>query len=151
MSLNAQELSVPQPYEANMKKGSRSRNISPLNTGIASTNYSHNNHLEQCNIYWSNIIAKNTVLGFENGSNQKVLVPSYNNCTFKHHQLTLLKELWIIVPDYNRKINYYKEFWRVYLQNEVLVSQIKENVGYSKDAEAKIARLEVHDSVLKLK
>eukprot|EP01017_Pseudomicrothorax_dubius_P026246 TRINITY_DN2909_c0_g1_i1.p1 TRINITY_DN2909_c0_g1~~TRINITY_DN2909_c0_g1_i1.p1 ORF type:complete len:239 (+),score=59.04 TRINITY_DN2909_c0_g1_i1:149-865(+) len=47
-----------------------------------------------------------------------------------------------VVPDYNRHINYYQEFWRLYLQNELLISQMRECTVQNREMQAKIGKFE---------
>ena len=49
----------------------------------------------------------------------------------------------IVYPQFNSNVNYYHEFWRMYLQNEVLISQMKDYVIQTKDIQARITQLDV--------
>jgi hypothetical protein len=36
------------------------------------------------------------------------------------------KKNFLVYPKYNKTMNYYQEFWRTYLINEMMISKIKE-------------------------
>ena len=54
----------------------------------------------------------------------------------------------IVYPQFNRNLNYYHEFWRMYLQNEVLISQMKDYVVETKDIQVRITQIEVFNALL---
>jgi len=61
----------------------------------------------------------------------------------------ILKSFYLTVsvyPVFNKNINYYHEFWRMYLQNEVLISQMKEYVVKTKEIQARISQFEVNNN-----
>ena len=37
-----------------------------------------------------------------------------------------LNILFIVYPKYNQAINYYQEFWKTYLMNEMMIAKINE-------------------------
>jgi len=45
-------------------------------------------------------------------------------------------------PKYNKSLNYYHEFWRTYLLNEMLINKIKENASENKVLGSKICELD---------
>eukprot|EP01017_Pseudomicrothorax_dubius_P041361 TRINITY_DN6609_c0_g1_i2.p1 TRINITY_DN6609_c0_g1~~TRINITY_DN6609_c0_g1_i2.p1 ORF type:complete len:183 (+),score=46.78 TRINITY_DN6609_c0_g1_i2:119-667(+) len=47
-----------------------------------------------------------------------------------------------MVPEYNRHLNYYQEFWRLYLQNELLIAQMRECSLQNREMQTKIAKFE---------
>ncbi len=46
-------------------------------------------------------------------------------------------------PVFDKNVNYYHEFWKMYLENEVLISKMKESVVKSKEIQARISQLQV--------
>lgn len=52
-------------------------------------------------------------------------------------------------PEYDKNVDYYKEFWRVYLQNEIILLDMKKFVEEIKTLQFKITETEV--SNLKIK
>ena len=46
-------------------------------------------------------------------------------------------------PSYDKNVNYYHEFWKMYLENEVLISKMKDSVVKSKEIQARISQLQV--------
>ena len=48
-------------------------------------------------------------------------------------------------PVYDENINYYHEFWRQYLENEVLITRMKENMTKSRETQAKIINIQVSE------
>ena len=53
-------------------------------------------------------------------------------------------------PTYNKSVNYYQEFWRMYLNNELLITQMKEVLHCNKEVERKIHNLNVHTKIVAL-
>jgi len=49
-----------------------------------------------------------------------------------------------VYPKYNKGLNYYQEFWRTYLMNEMMISKIKEFSSDNKLLDVKIVELEVN-------
>ena len=49
----------------------------------------------------------------------------------------------IVYPEYLKTINYYHEFWLMYLQNEIIIAKMKEYVGEIKNIQKKIEQFEV--------
>jgi len=45
-------------------------------------------------------------------------------------------------PVFDKNTNYYHEFWKMYLENEVLISKMKESVVKSKEIQARISQLQ---------
>jgi hypothetical protein len=45
-------------------------------------------------------------------------------------------------PVFDKNVNYYHEFWKMYLENEVLISKMKESVVKSKEIQARISQLQ---------
>jgi len=48
-----------------------------------------------------------------------------------------------VYPEYLKTINYYHEFWLMYLQNEIIIAKMKEYVGDIKGIQKKIDQYEV--------
>eukprot|EP00743_Colponemidia_sp_Colp-15_P011786 GILK01013245.1.p1 GENE.GILK01013245.1~~GILK01013245.1.p1 ORF type:complete len:266 (-),score=33.85 GILK01013245.1:165-872(-) len=51
-------------------------------------------------------------------------------------------ELSAGLPPYDSNVNYYQEFWRLYLGNEVLMAQMKQLTAEKNDLQTKVVRLE---------
>jgi len=49
-----------------------------------------------------------------------------------------------VYPKYSKGMNYYQEFWRTYLMNEMMISKIKEFSSENKLLDVKIVELEVN-------
>eukprot|EP01015_Nassula_variabilis_P019166 TRINITY_DN3205_c0_g1_i2.p1 TRINITY_DN3205_c0_g1~~TRINITY_DN3205_c0_g1_i2.p1 ORF type:complete len:216 (+),score=3.77 TRINITY_DN3205_c0_g1_i2:213-860(+) len=47
-----------------------------------------------------------------------------------------------VYPQYDRNVNYYQEFWRTYLHNELLISKMKDYSMETREIQAKIHRYE---------
>lgn len=50
----------------------------------------------------------------------------------------------IVCPEFDSKKDYYKEFWRVYLQNEIILIDMKDFVVDIKNLQEQIKKVEVH-------
>ena len=55
------------------------------------------------------------------------------------------KKTFIVYPEYLKNINYYHEFWLMYLQNEIIIAKMKEYVGEIKGIQKKIDQYEVRN------
>lgn len=51
--------------------------------------------------------------------------------------------MWLVCPEYDSKKDYYKEFWRVYLQNEIILIDMKDYVADIKSLQEQIKKVEV--------
>lgn len=49
--------------------------------------------------------------------------------------------LCVVCPEYNPFLNYYQEFWRLYLQNEVVIGKIRETSFENKEIQVQVNRL----------
>ena len=64
---------------------------------------------------------------------------------FLHFQEEILKERFshLVCPEYKPGMNYYQEFWKLYLQNEILIAQMRECATENHNIQEKIAKYEV--------
>lgn len=142
MNIKGQEAAILQASELSAKSNSKSKSTILMNSGLYSSSLTNGDQFEQYNVESINISMKGKGSGLET-VNQKSPVINSNNCMhFLFHSL-YITSIQQVIPSYNQKINYYKEFWRVYLQNEVLVSQMREHVVQGKDIQARITQSEV--------
>ena len=50
----------------------------------------------------------------------------------------------LVYPQYDKNKNYYQEFWKIYLHNEILIGEMKEYANEIKNLKSKIAHTEVN-------
>jgi len=50
----------------------------------------------------------------------------------------------LVYPQYDKNKNYYQEFWKIYLHNEILIGEMKEYANEIKNLKNKIAHTEVN-------
>ena len=53
-----------------------------------------------------------------------------------------------LVPQFDRRLNYNKLFWKRYIENELVVSEMKQCIASSKELQEKIKSLEVYTLTL---
>lgn len=51
--------------------------------------------------------------------------------------------LFLDYPEYKKNVNYYHEFWLMYLQNELIIAKMKDYVNEIKMIQGKINQFEV--------
>lgn len=49
----------------------------------------------------------------------------------------------VVYPQYDKNKNYYQEFWKIYLHNEILIGEMKEQANEIKNLKSKISHTEV--------
>lgn len=52
-------------------------------------------------------------------------------------------KILLVCPEYDKKKDYYKEFWRIYLQNEIILIDMKDYVVEIKALQEEIKKVEV--------
>ena len=55
----------------------------------------------------------------------------------------VLCDFLLVCPEYDKRKDYYKEFWRIYLQNEIILIDMKDNVVEIKGLQEEIKKVEV--------
>ena len=82
---------------------------------------------------------------FQNGNDDDTV---FNNLTdsiiFRRFVLCFYGK-FLVYPQYDKNKNYYQEFWKIYLHNEILIGEMKEYANEIKNLKSKIAHTEVND------
>jgi hypothetical protein len=121
------DVGLSQAYDLASKSSAKTKNIIVINNSI-------NNNIVNAGNVNDHYISENVNFNYAqhpppifDPNSQPKYPPGYSNTLY---------------PAYNRSVNYYHEFWRMYLQNEVLISQMKEYVVQTKEIQARINQLE---------
>ena len=71
---------------------------------------------------------------------KKLIKPPF----LKKSIILFLTILLLDYPEYKKNVNYYHEFWLMYLQNELIIAKMKDYVNEIKTIQSKIFHFEVY-------
>lgn len=103
-----------------------------INNNINSQAYRENNKTS----FFSNISQENVE---DNNAVLTNLIDSKNFSLF----FLILYSLLVVYPQYDKNKNYYQEFWKIYLHNEIMIGEMKEHANEIKGIKGKISHTEV--------
>jgi hypothetical protein len=66
----------------------------------------------------------------------------------EHGQLRIIPNANIVTADYDETLDYYKEFWKVFLTNEIKFGELKQLATTTQSLKAKVATIEVQQQMI---
>ena len=129
------QISLSHAYDLATKSNTKTKNIIVINNNNTANKNGMNDHFLSENVNFN-------YPQYQPVFDKKMTAEYSNSCNFILNYFDCYRIL-IVYPQFNSKVNYYHEFWKMYLQNEVLISQMKEYVTQTKDIQTRINELEV--------
>lgn len=143
--MKPQELSAISQFDPELRQPNKTKKIILLNSGLLNNDNRGNN--DQCD--------SNNFHSFESQNRGKVQLfnPSFNEkpALGFSEGIAIIPDISVyiyapnlnIVPQFDRKVNYNKLFWKVYIENELVVMDMRQCIAKSKEVQARINSLEV--------
>lgn len=134
-------IDMAQTYNLQQNLMNKAPNFNMLNTPNISSSMSSRTTMDQINSetsYYQN--------GFQPSMDKTMgnnFLPQQTSTLIIYLSGNLHEIFNSVCPPYNRNLNYYQEFWRMYLQNEVTITKLKELSQQNKETQNHISALEV--------
>ena len=139
-----QESPIVEPFNPDIKLANKTKKVILLNNGMTpNDNRVSNENINQLNFYMheNNPKAKLQPSNFSSG--QKIGLASINRTSSIQFLCILATCFFNIAPPFDGSLNYSKFYWKIYIENEIIVTGMRQCIAQNSEIQAQISTVEV--------